>query len=306
MQVKMEKVKSTEQNMTKRYFVGVDGGATQCRASLFDANGRLLGKGVSGPANPANGIESTQDSIQHAITQSLVNAHLSELKTDSLVVGAGLAGLHLPSLHMAMAQWSHPYAELYLTTDLHAALLGAHGGEDGGVIILGTGFSALGKVAERQIPIGGYGFPIYATCSGSWFGLELIKAVLLDADGIGPSTALTTRVLQDIDIISLAEKMNNAPAQAFATYAPLVFEYAAVGDLVAKLLIEQGAEFINKVLHKLITAGVNKVSFIGGVAPYIQAWLDEKYSLNIVPAQAEPELGVMLWARQQSVISNNN
>jgi glucosamine kinase len=92
MQVKMEKVKSTEQNMTKRYFVGVDGGATQCRASLFDANGRLLGKGVSGPANPANGIESTQDSIQHAITQSLVNAHLSELKTDSLVVGAGLAG----------------------------------------------------------------------------------------------------------------------------------------------------------------------------------------------------------------------
>ena len=297
---------ATKLTRPRAYFVGVDGGATRCRARIYDHQGQLLGAGEGGPANPANGLALSQQSICDAISQALQQAGLSAVSPSSLIVGAGLAGLHLPSLQQAMAAWQHPFAQLYLTTDLHAALLGAHGGEEGGVIILGTGFSALGIAHGQQFPIGGYGFPIYATCSGSWFGLELIKAVLLAADGLGPASPLTQRVLHDCPLIALAEKMNNAPAQDFATYAPLVFEYAAKHDPLAQQLLEQGADFINKVLDKLVANGVRKIALIGGVAAQIQPWLASRFNPFIVPARELPEYGVMLWAKQQFLDSNNN
>ncbi|WP_340678756.1 BadF/BadG/BcrA/BcrD ATPase family protein [Paraglaciecola sp.] len=282
-----------------QYFVGIDGGATHCRASLYDKQHNLLGQGKAGPANPVNGLKQTQQSIIQAVERAIDDAGLSTIELTQLVVGAGLAGLHLPSMQQAMANWQHPFARLSLTTDLHAAVLGAHDGQDGAVIILGTGFSALGIVQQQHFPIGGYGFPIYATCSGSWFGLELIKAILLDADKVGPSTSLTQAVLDTSDIISLAEKMNNAPAQEFARFAPLVFEHAANGDEVSLGLLKQGAEFINRVMARLAGFGIKQIAFVGGVAPHIQTLLDSDLRKLVVDAKASPEVGAMLLAQQR-------
>lgn len=282
---------------TPLYYVGIDGGATHCRAQLFDCNQNLLGMGKAGPANPVNGLEQTCNSILNATELALVDASLTSVNLSNLTVGAGLAGLHLPAMQQAMASWKHPFAHLSLSTDLHAAVLGAHDGDDGAVIILGTGFSALGVVGQQQFPIGGYGFPIYATCSGSWFGLELVKAILLDADGVGAKTSLTDAVLKDIDILTLAEKMNNAPAQDFAKFAPFVFEHAAAGDALSLSLLKQGAEFINRVMQRLIDNGADRIAFVGGVAPHIQSYLSPKLLHYVVDAKASPEFGAMLLAR---------
>ncbi|WP_416307443.1 BadF/BadG/BcrA/BcrD ATPase family protein [Neptunicella sp. SCSIO 80796] len=285
------------------YFVGIDGGATHCRAAIFDQQ-QLLGVGKAGPANPVNGLEQTQQSITQAVQLALEDAGLGQVSLKQLVVGAGLAGLHLPSMQLAMANWPHPFGRLFLTTDLHAAVLGAHAGEEGAVIILGTGFSALGIHQGEHHAIGGYGFPIYATCSGSWFGLELIKAVLLDADGVGPHTSLTQAVLDDFDIISLAEKMNNAPAQEFARFAPLVFEHARRGDDISLGLLRQGAEFINKVMTRLAGFGIDRIAFVGGVAPHIQPYLAHELRDLVVEAQASPEQGAMLLGYQRYTTLN--
>ena len=283
-------------------YVGIDGGASHCRANVYDANLRLLGQGRAGPANPVNGLQQTQSSILQAISQALQAAGLADYPLQKLVVGAGLAGLHLTSQRQAMAAWQHPFRQLYLTTDLHAALLGALAGKDGGVIIMGTGFSALAVVNGQQYPIGGYGFPINATASGSWFGLEVIKAVLHDFDGVGEATSLTQAVLAGCDVFSLAEKMNNAPAQDFATFAPLVFAHAKQGDSVSMALIKQAAAYIDGVIQQLSRRGANSIALVGGVAPFIQPWLQAAHQNLIVAAQASPEYGVMLWAQQQFLI----
>ncbi|MBC3765630.1 BadF/BadG/BcrA/BcrD ATPase family protein [Neptunicella marina] len=283
---------------TPLYFVGIDGGATHCRAQLFDKNHKLLGMGKAGPANPVNGLKQTCESIVTATQQALSDAGINNITLAQLSVGAGLAGLHLPAMQQAMAKWQHPFADLFLTTDLHAAVLGAHDGNDGAVIILGTGFSALGVVAQQQFPIGGYGFPIYATCSGSWFGLELIKAILLDADGVGVKTSLTKAILSQTDILTLAEKMNNAPAQEFARLAPFVFEHAAKGDALSLSLLQQGADFINRVMQRLIDNGVKRITFVGGVAPHIQHYLSPALRHYVVEAKASPEFGAMLLANR--------
>ncbi|MEI9418371.1 BadF/BadG/BcrA/BcrD ATPase family protein, partial [Mesorhizobium sp. Cs1321R2N1] len=53
-------------NTDADYFLGVDGGGTGCRARLEDAQGMVLGQGLSGPATTRLGIEAAWGSIAKA------------------------------------------------------------------------------------------------------------------------------------------------------------------------------------------------------------------------------------------------
>ncbi|WP_158972526.1 BadF/BadG/BcrA/BcrD ATPase family protein [Paraglaciecola sp. L3A3] len=280
------------------YYVGVDGGGTHCRASIYDNNLNLIGRGHGGPANPVNGLEIAQRSIMQSIDQAITHSGI-KCSYSHLIVGAGLAGLHLPSLHKAMSSWSHPFKYLAITDDAHIAVLGAHNGNNGAIIILGTGFSAVGIKDEKQVSIGGYGFPINAVCSGSWFGLEIIKAVLLDFDQIGPETSMTKAVIADESPIELATRLNNGKAFEFAKYAPLVFKHAKNGDVLAQNIIKLGTSTINKVIEKFISEEIEAISFVGGVAPHIVECLDNKNKQYIVPCHESPEYGAMIFAKQK-------
>jgi glucosamine kinase len=286
-----------QQHNTPVFFMGIDGGGSQCRASLYDHNQILLGRGLSGSANPVNGLEQATSSILTAIEQAIIDAKV-KCSLRQLVVGAGLAGLHLPDMLAKMESWQHPFHSMYLTTDIHTANLGAHKGNNGAVIILGTGFSALSEVNGEQHGIGGYGFPINANSSGSWFGLEIIKAVLLDHDDLGPRTSMTTSILAKEKILDLATRLNNAPPNEFAKFAPLVFEHAELSDEVAIQLIQQGAEFTNKVIQKLLQKGATQIAFVGGIASHIYPWLDSKLIPYIHPPIDTAEFGAMLYAKQ--------
>lgn len=283
------------------YLVGIDGGGTQCRANIYNSEKQLLGSGISGSANPVNGLEQTKTSITDAIAHAIGHAKI-QCQPSQLIVGAGLAGLHLPAMQENMGRWQHPFQFLHVTTDIHVAVIGAHPQNNGAVIILGTGFSALAMIDGKQISIGGYGFPINAICSGSWFGLEAIKAILLDNDQVGPSTSMTQAVLGKEDVISLATRLNNAQSFEFAKYAPLVFSHADSGDELAISLIKQGADFINRVIRRFIEQGVHSVAFIGGVAPQIQKWLDPELRLHVIEPKFSPEYGAMLLAKQQMAV----
>ena len=125
------------------YWVGVDGGGTKCRAELFNEFGESLGQGVGGPANIARHGQLALSSILTAVKDAVTDAGLkfSDISSE-LVVSAGLAGAYLESSTALLEQWQHPFAELVFSSDLHTALLGAHGGEDGVVMITGTGSCA--------------------------------------------------------------------------------------------------------------------------------------------------------------------
>lgn len=293
-----DQVVTAEETATQILYLGIDGGGSNCRVMLQDKQGKLLGEGFGGPANPVYGVEQTIQSILNATDMALLDAGLTPEDKKYLMVGAGLAGLHLPQMQQVMRQWQHPFKALYLTTDLHVAATGAHQGLDGAVIILGTGFSSLSAHQGQLTQIGGYGFPINATCSGAWFGLEAVKAVLLDADGVGLQTRLTTVLLKEKTATALAEQYMNASATDYAKLAPLVFELADLGDKVCLSFIQYGAAFINQVIRKLLETGVSRVSMIGGIAERIKLWLDPQLSLCINPALSSPQQGAILFARQ--------
>lgn len=127
------------QTKDQQLFIGVDGGGSKCRATIYTADGTVLGTGVAGRANPLHGLAQTFASIEASTRQALLDAGMKETDSHLLVAGLGLAGVNVPRLYQDVISWQHPFAAMYVTTDLHTACIGAHRGADGAVIITGTG-----------------------------------------------------------------------------------------------------------------------------------------------------------------------
>jgi glucosamine kinase len=73
-------------------FLGIDGGGTGCRAAVADRSGRVLGKGVAGPANIASDLATASENILRAAREALTEATGSDAALPELVAGLGLAG----------------------------------------------------------------------------------------------------------------------------------------------------------------------------------------------------------------------
>jgi glucosamine kinase len=70
--------------------------------------------------------------------------------------------------------------------DAVIACIGAHGGRDGGIVIIGTGSAGLALVEGRVVKVGGYGFPISDEASGADLGLQALRMALRAHDGRTP------------------------------------------------------------------------------------------------------------------------
>ncbi len=138
--------------------LGVDGGGTGCRARLIDLKGQIRGEGTAGPANVRFGIADSFAAVLRATDEALGQAGLTLEEAD--IVGClALAGASEPT-HLAAARaYQLPFRRTIITTDAHAACVGAHGGRDGGIIIVGTGSVGWGVVGGREYRVGGWGFP---------------------------------------------------------------------------------------------------------------------------------------------------
>lgn len=286
-------------NSSDPIFMGIDGGGTNCRAWLYDATGHVIAVGYGGSANPVNGYESALRAIVDSAKSALALAGLTDDCISSLVVGAGLAGLHIPAVKTKLLTWKHPFAQIFFTTDLQIAAYGAHQNNDGALIILGTGFSAQAQVNKKIISIGGMGFPINAVASGSWFGLEAVKAVLLDADAIGEPTALTRQLLSDQTLQQLAEKMLGASPKEYAKLAPIVLTLAKAGDRVCMGLREQACAFVERVCSRLLQEGAPQITMVGGVAPHLIPFLEKSLASKITYSETAAQQGAWFFVQQE-------
>lgn len=287
-------------------FAGIDAGGSHCRVRLENAAGDLLATAQSGPANLGLGPKRVQHEVMLAVQAAMQQAELKPDDTSRLHVVAGMAGAHLPELKQQALRWELPFASWQLTTDLHTACLGAHAGQDGAVIILGTGFSAIALRQGQEHLIGGYGFPINATCSGAGLGLEVMKAVLLAIDQVGPATQLTEQVQRQFECsrYQLAEQFLAATPEQYAQLAPLVFAAASQQDEVAISILQQGAAFIDKVATRIQQSGSLPLCLLGGITAPITPWLAAKTREQLEPPVASAQEGAIWLARRHDAFPN--
>jgi len=291
---------SSEAGQHGPLYLGIDGGGSKCRVVIVDAADQLLGEGLGGPANPLRGMKVATDSILTATQQALLAAGMTFNDMSRLVAGAGLAGVNMPQYFQLVSEWQHPFAEFHLTSDLHTACIGAHKGEDGAVIIIGTGSCGLADVKGQCLDIGGHGFPYGDNGSGAWFGNQLVHHVLLHKDQIGAATLMTELLTEALGVSATLEIVGHfmhATPTVFARYAPLVFAAAEQGDLVAAEIIQAGARHIENIALRLCSLDPQRLALIGGLAYKVQPYLSAQVQALITPAQASPEFGAVWFAR---------
>ncbi|WP_166839150.1 N-acetylglucosamine kinase [Rheinheimera pleomorphica] len=284
-------------------YLGIDGGGSKCRAVIVSSDQHILGEGLSGPANPLRGMKVATDSIISATQQALTCAGLAFNDMARLTVGAGLAGVNVPQYFQMFSDWRHPFKALHLTSDLHIACMGAHQGQDGAVIIVGTGSCGLAAVNGDIVEVGGHGFPYGDNGSGAWFGMQLLHHVLLSLDQLAAPTLMTDLLLQELgvsDSMGLVSHFMHATPTTYAKFAPLVFTAADAGDTTALRLAEQGAAFIGAIAARLLATKPPRLSFIGGLAHKLMPYLPASVQQQVTPALQTPELGAVWFARQSS------
>ena len=131
--------------MYKHLFLGIDGGASFCRARIRDIGGNLLGEGWGGPANIHLDLPLAVQSIRAASEAAVRAAGLDERSLHRTHAGLGLAGAGIKNACDGLRSKLSPFASVVLETDAYIAWLGAHQAGDGGIIILGTGSCGLAR-----------------------------------------------------------------------------------------------------------------------------------------------------------------
>ena len=138
-------------------FLGADGGGTRCRARLCDASGLKLAEAQAGPANIRLGLKEAFASVLDVTLNCLEQAHLSSEDLPRITACLALAGATEPAELAAAKLHEQPFGRAILTSDAHAACVGAHDGRDGAVLIIGTGSIGWAVLRGRHHRVGGMG-----------------------------------------------------------------------------------------------------------------------------------------------------
>ncbi|MBR9726708.1 N-acetylglucosamine kinase [Shewanella intestini] len=293
---------ATNQNISMPLYLGVDGGGSKCRAIIYSQHQGVLGTGVAGRANPLHGIDHTLHSITVSTHLALDDAGLSRQLIGQLIAGVGLAGVNVPHLFNQINQWQHPFQAMYLTTDLHTACIGAHNGDDGAVIITGTGSCGYVHVGEQSLLVGGHGFGLGDKGSGAWLGQKAVEHVLLTLDGFSDASALQAAMLDHLETdnaTGIVELLAGKSSSEYAKLARVVLACANQGDSVAIGIVKEGAEYISAMARKLFSLHPQRFSMIGGLAEPLMPWLDSDVSSKLAQSIAPPEIGAVYFAQQQ-------
>ena len=281
-------------------YLGIDGGGTKCKVRLEDAQGNFLGEGMGGPANLVRSLSDTIAAILEATAQALQQAGLGQGDMARIHAAAGLAGANVPGYKTPFVQWPHPFASLHLTTDMDIACIGAHLDEDGGVIIVGTGFCAGVRIGQQITEFGGYGLFLGDQASAAALGLQAIHYCLRVLDGLEAPGELSRALLANLQCTTaeaLAAKAIAARPDFYAQLAPQIFTLAAAREPVAVAIIERAASYIERYCEHLLAQPIRRLSLVGGVAEAILPWLTPALRAQLQPAYTSPEQGALRLAR---------
>lgn len=284
------------------YFLGVDGGGTNCRIRLTDENLNTLADANGGRSNLQieNG-EAAYASINEGTREVFAKAGIDYSETANTFACYGMAGGRLPSARTAFAERAWPFAQVTVYDDIDIARAGAHGGGDGGVIIVGTGSAAMALAGGQRHQCGGWGFHIGDQMSGAILGRELVRRAVEATDGLVSGSPLTEAAVEklggSLDAVMDWSFQDRKPAD-YGALAPMVMEFYENGDPVARELMDIEFGHIDNYVAWFKARNVTKMAAVGGLGTRLYPLLEQRYGDFIVRPQHEPLHGAVILARQ--------
>lgn len=287
-----------------RLILGVDGGQTSLKCTLADERRVILGRGQGrGILHLAaeDGPQTFQAALAEAAAEAWAEAGLPAQPLAALALGlTGVSAADTPEAHLAaeLAASVLPAEKIRVENDALIALLGAHDGKPGIIVIAGTGAIALGMDgSSRQARAGGWGWLLGDEGSAFWIGREGLRAALRAQEGWGEQTSLVEvfkNHFQITHLIGVKRSVFNPQfgAQGFASLAPMVSQAAQVGDGVAQAILQTAGQELGA-LALAVARQLDEPLPVAGLGGAFEHFYGLRQAFNTALATASPLLQVV-------------
>jgi glucosamine kinase len=280
------------------YFLGIDGGGTNCRARVRDAEGRLIGEATGGPSNIATDPVDAIANIAKVSEAAFANGGLPASRLSECSACFGLAGANMAGATQRVEAHAWPFQRLRIEHDGIIACVGAHAGENGAIASIGTGAVYVVSIDGRLQTFGGWGFVLSDQGSGADLGREALRRSLYARDGIIETTPFTDAVWARFEgsIDKLQHFVEGAKPRDYGALAPLLFQHAEQGDPIARFILERGQTGITLVLDHIVKLGIMRICLLGSIGKAYRPYLPERFKPYLTAPRYDPLDGAILLA----------
>lgn len=228
------------------YIIGCDAGGTKTAASAYDKNANLLCSAQSGAGNLTVNFDKSMQNIKEAI-----DILLSTRPTDNCVfLCIGCAGVELGDLKKRCEISLNEYfngriAKIKVINDAVLGLYSALNGEDGILVISGTGSIGYLKKGDELFRFGGWGHLINDDGSGYDISIRAIRAIALGFDMGKPETALKKAIFEFLnvsDMQGLTQFVYGSTKREISSLVPIIEKVANEGDNEANKILTRAGE----------------------------------------------------------------
>lgn len=289
--------------MSSKYthFLGLDGGGTGCRAMLVDAAGQELSRAEGGAANVATDMDDAINNIKNLIDTLFAQANVSSSFMSSTSAVLGLAGANVVKSNAPVEQ-ALPCAEVYVTDDREVVVEGALGGANGGIAAPGTGSFFACRAKDELRSLGGWGFMLGDEASGAWLGRKLLTLTIHCHDGVTEHSDITRKTLKKFngEPSRMVQFANEATPKDFGSDARDIVAHALDGDVHAKRLMQDGADWIETALTTLGFSHGDRLCLWGGLGPQYLPYLTESFAAGYAEPVSDALRGAVSVARKRA------
>lgn len=293
-----------------KYFIGIDGGGTKTAFLCYSEDEQLVGEVE---LSTVHFMQVCDEEAIRVLKEGVGKILPESAKKEDVFVCAGFGGYgknqEVRKRIQNICAASFSGMNYCIKNDGEIALFGALNGQDGILIIAGTGVIGLAKSGQDWSRCGGWGYLLGDEGSAYWMGRELLMEFCHQNDGRSKKTALSDRVMEELglqdcyDIIPYMTQKHDRTG--IAALAKIVYELAQCGDDSALKIYDEAAKHLASIINTLSENFTSecKVSYAGGVWKangYIFNPLRKylKENITIEAPKYTPVYGACLLARE--------
>lgn len=308
-----------------QYRLCIDGGGSKTMLQVLDHRGNIVplrsknGDVVDRVTGSGSNINVIGHAAVHDVLQLLINDVTLQDTNISLkavlpqcAVYAGMSGLGLESnkaiIRDMFASFGVAPENIIAMADVEMAM--SFLGDNGIVLIAGTGSICFGKKNGTVFRVGGLGRVLGDEGSAYQVGYQALKAVLAEEYGWGCPTTLTPAFQKHFNTVALKTLIpginaGTTPSSALAALAPLVCVCALAGDCVAQEIMTGIDSDLVCLVKTMLTmtslkkaplhcwGGLFKSSFASAIIAEIQAMAEDQGILLEITNHAHDNLPVL-------------
>lgn len=262
------------------FYIGVDGGGTQTSFACYNDSGQELASRVLSTSHVAQVTEQEAQAILKTGVESLIEGLSLNVHSQTVRICAGLAGYGINQNFRHKIEENCRIAfegfDYLIYNDAEVALMGALNGEDGMLIVAGTGSIGYAKSLDTIYRVGGWGYMLGDEGSAYWIAKQILQTFTKQSDGRLPKTPLYSvlraelGIQEDGELVQYVAENLYSNRTASAQLAKLGSKLLQLEDATMKEIYSsagaQLAELANGLVGYFQSSKISiPVSTIGGV-----------------------------------------